>query len=466
MVIRLSHLTRLLAATAIATASIAADHATAQNFTETFAGGGSPAAPAAPIPWNPRNWDVQVHLRSYYDSPGTSIQHQADHGPMCEAPGADGLVTHPVSSVQDTVYQCANHLMTSFRADEYGLISVTAPTMVDFSGGEATISFEISTLSNSGRDWPAVVIQPFDESLALPLSDEWPDLNGYGRRALQFDLRDGAICPVVIRDFQRSEGASKFAGSCQWYKNIAEFTPPSAQTRQRVEITLSRTRVRVSVPALNLVWDDMSIADLGWDKGLVSLVHHSYTPFKDGNGGPNTWHWDTLEISPSTPVFINQAEPRWANQDGSVFQFSQPAPVNSFLRGSALGTKLELSFDGGTTWEVASYQPSLAPEGTQPTWQFWHPVPTGITQVMVRAGEPSVNWWSSAWVAKDLSVMALSTPPPATPAPTTPTPVPPVADPQPGATNECRRIDVIEQRIDGQWQELQRQVTPYSATSC
>lgn len=442
---------------------LAATAASAQSgfFTETFTGGGSPAAPAAPSPWNPPNWDVQVHVRSHYQTPGTSLTHDADHGPMCEAPGTAGLVTHPVTDVNDTVYQCANHVMTSFRADDYGLISLTPPVMVDFSGGEARISFEISTLTNSQRDWPAIVIQPFDESLALPLSEEWPDLNGYGRRAIQFDLKDGVICPVIVRDFERREGSNKFSGTCQWWQSIDEKITASAQARQRVEIVVSRTRVRVSVPALNLVWDDMTIADLGWDQGLISLIHHSYTPFKDGNGGPNTWHWDTLEVSPSVPVFINQAAQRWVNQDGGVFQFSEPAPQGAYLRGSALGTKLEVSFDNGVSWEIASYQPSLAPLGSQPTWQFWHPVPAGTTQVMVREGPPSVDWWSSAWVAKDLSLFALNSGQPSGNQASQPT-----NSPATPSLVQCRTVETVQQQINGTWVELNQRVTPYQAAGC
>ena len=431
------------------------------SFAETFAGGGSPAAPAAPQRWNPRDWDVQVHVRSHYEVPGQTLPHDADHGPMCEAPGANGMITHPVTDIEDTVYQCANHVMTSFRADDYGLISLTPPVMVDFSNGEARISFEISTLSNSQRDWPAVVVQPFDESLALPLSDEWPDLNGYGRRAIQFDLRDGVICPVIIRDFERREGSNKFNGTCEWWRNIEESVAPSAQTRQRVEIILSRTRVRISVPALNLVWDDMTIADLGWDQGLVSLIHHSYTPFKDGNGGPNTWHWDTLEISPSKPIFINQADRRWANQDGSVFQFSQPAPQGAHIRGSALGTRLEVSFDDGASWGIAKYQPSRAPLGSQPTWQFWHPVPAGTTRLMVRSGAPSVDWWSSGWVAKDISLFA-SIPL----AGNSQSRSPSVSEPAAPALVRCRTVETTQQEINGTWVDLTQQVTPYQAAGC
>ncbi|MBI1354737.1 MAG: hypothetical protein GC160_10345 [Acidobacteria bacterium] len=379
----------------------------AQTFSETFDGGHSPTAPGPPLPWNSADWDVQTHVRSAQEKLGALDPHDADHGPACEAPGEDGSVTHPVERIEDAVYQCANHVMTSFRADDYGLIALTPPALADFSQGEATIEFDISSWSDSARDWFGVVLQPFDDQLPLPVVEWLPDLNGFGRRALHFDFGGGVICPVVYRDFEAAEGGDKFAGDCRWWDSWDGYFEPSAMARRTIRITVSRTRVRVEMPEVGLVWADMSVADLGWDQAVVSLVHHSYTPFKDGNGGPNTWHWDDVSIEPARPLTILQAQRRWANADGEAFVFPSGAPAGAMLRGSAIGTRLELSFDAGLSWQTAARQPS---QKDSPVWQFLHPVPTGAREVRVRSGGVYPDWWSGGWIAKDLSLLAVEPP--------------------------------------------------------
>jgi hypothetical protein len=41
---------------------------------------------------------------------------------------------------------------------------------------------------------------------------------------------------------------------------------------------------------MSFIWADMGTDRLSWGQGLLGFQHHSYTPFKDRNGGPNTWH--------------------------------------------------------------------------------------------------------------------------------------------------------------------------------
>ena len=421
-------------------------------FTESFNGGHSPNDPGPPGPWNPEDWDVQTHIRSAYEMPGRTIPHEADHGANCEAPGEAGDVTHTVTDIGDTVYQCANHIMTSFRADDFGQIAVTPPALVDFSEDEATIKFDMSTLSDSPRDWPSLVIQNYADNLAQPLQSHWPDLNGFSRNAILFDFRDGVICPVVFRNFEAAEGGDKFSGSCRWWDDISNYLSRSAQKRVTFVITVSRSRIKVEIPEIGLVFDDMEIADLGWDRGLVSLLHHSYEPLKDGGVAANTWHFDNLEIAPAQPIFIAQSRRRWANEDRAEFDFPRAAPANAYLRGTAIGTKLQVSFDNGITWSTTRQQPSGLQD--KPTWQFWHPVPQGAKSVLVRAGEKSVAWWNSSWIAKDLSFFSLTTDysPPAPP------PGPALAD--------CRTVAKVSERINGKWVVLDRKVTNYQSRDC
>ena len=389
-----------------------------------------------------------MHRRSAYEAPGLLEPSEGHHGPNCEAPGHAGDVTHPIDNVYDAVYQCANHIMTSLRADDYGLIVLTPPALLDFSAGEATVRFDISTLSVSRRDWFSVAIQAYEDNLALPLKAGWPDLNGHGRNAIDFEFHDNRVCPVVYRNFVASEGKDIYRGSCQWWKGYDEVLTPSAQTRTTVEITVSRNRVRVSLPDHDLVWDDLELDDLGWDLALVSFLHHSYTPFKSGNGGPNTWHWDNVSIAPSKALTILPGDKRWVNEDNARVAFSKPAPAGSHLRGSAIGTQLEVSVDGGATWAVTTRQASA--KMAQPTWQFWHPIPAGTRDILLRAGLPQPNWWRSAWIAKDISIFAPTQDEVAPPAP----------------PKDCYVLRRVYEKVDNRWRLLQNADTAYSASDC
>ncbi len=426
----------------------------ASVFTETFDGGQTPQNPGSPISFSPTDWDIQVHIRSAYEKLGTLQPHEADHGPNCEAPGHDGLITHTVDNIDAAVYQCANHVMTSLQADDYGLISLTPPALVDFSKGEATIRFDLSTLSVSDRDWAGIVIQPWGDQLPLPISSSLPDLNGFGRHAIVIDLNRGAMCPIVYREFQATEGKNKFTGTCQWWKSLADVVTPSAQIRQTIQITISRNRIRVEMPEAGLVWDDMEIPNLDWEQGVVSFLHHSYTPFKDGHGGPNTWHWDNVEINPAIPITVLPAHQRWVNEDHAVLTFPSGAPEEAFLRGTAIGTKLEISFDNGVTWQQTRQQPSE--KMNKPTWQFWHPVPPGTREIVIRKGEKHPAWWSSRWIAKGISLFSrVSNVNPMDPPPPT----------MPNKT-ECRKVIEIQQRIAGQWTTLDTSETLYKGDNC
>ena len=426
----------------------------ASVFSETFDGGHSPQNPGPPVSFTPSDWDIQVHVRSAYEKLGTLQAHEADHGPNCEAPGHDGSITHTVDDIDEAVYHCANHVMTSLRADDYGLIALTPPSLVDFSSGEATIRFDLSTLSVSGRDWFGIVIQPWNDQLPLPISSSLPDLNGFGRSAIVIDLNSGAMCPKVYREFQVTEGKNKFAGTCQWWKSLEDVITPSAQTRQTIQVTISKNRVRVEMPEVGLVWDDMAIADLDWNQGVVSFLHHSYTPFKGGHGGPNTWHLDNVEINPARPFTVIPAQKRWVNEDQSVLTFPRKAPEGAYLRGTAIGTKVEISFDDGLTWQQTRQQPSQ--KNGKPTWQFWHPVPVGTKEISIRTGAKHSTWWSSKWIAKGMSLFALTTE------------AGPILPPSPPTPNEvdCRKVIGIQQRIGDEWTTLNSTTTSYTASDC
>lgn len=340
--------------------------------------------------------------------------------------------------------------MTSLRADDYGLIALTPPVLIDFSVTEATLQFDISTLSVSQRDWFGIVIQPWNEHLPMPIAEWLPDLNGFGRRAIHFDFHDGVICPVVYREFSPAEGGDKFAGSCRWWDSWEQYLSPSAQQSQTIKITLSSNRIKIEVPEIGLVWDDMKIDDLGWNKGVVSLLHHSYTPFKDGNGGPNTWHWDNVQIVPAQHFTIIRSDKRWVNQDNTQLTFNRPAPKKSFLRGSVIGTHLEISFDNGINWEPVNEQ--AAKKTNQPSMQFWHPIPSGTQSILLRSGNKHPQWWSSNWIAKDISLFSLETTPEH------------VSDPK--QQSECAIVKQILRLENSKWTIVDSGKVEYNAVDC
>jgi hypothetical protein len=81
--------------------------------------------------------------------------------------------------------------------------------------------------------------------------------------------------------------------------------------------------------------------------------------------------------------------------------FSQPAPADARLRFAGIGSNLEVSFDGGQTWQIAEIQ-------TQKTYteesfkSYWTPIPEGTTNVQFRGGP----WWGGDWHVRDISIWA------------------------------------------------------------
>ena len=106
------------------------------GFLATFDG-----QPTAPQTWHPTDWDMQVNIADSYRGDGTSMPlMQAHHGPDCGAPPA----THPITRLEDAVFVCKDHMMTSITGG-YGQIVLTPNAMVDFTDGEAVVTFDMST---------------------------------------------------------------------------------------------------------------------------------------------------------------------------------------------------------------------------------------------------------------------------------------------------------------------------------
>jgi hypothetical protein len=361
-------------------------------FTEIFDGD-----PSSPQPFSSPRWDVTVHSRDV-DTWEQLEPMQAGHGSDCAPPPA----THTLSSYENAVYICRNHVMTAINASGYGLIYLTPNHMVDFSQEEAVIRFDVSTLRTSSRDWIDVWITPPADHLQLPL-DEWlPDLSGDPRNAVHIRMGFGsprsAFSAAVVRNFENVE----VADTTTWI-GYEEFLEPSATRRDTVEIRLRRDHVKVGMPDYNFWWVDNPVEDLGWDVGVVQFGHHSYTPKKDcDNCTPNTWHWDNISIAPALPFTMERAQQREATPASPVVSFAQPAIEDARLRFVGIGGNLEVSFDGGSWQPVRRQLQEINRDDNFSSHMM--PIPPGTTRVQFR-GE---DWYGGEWRVRDISWWQMS----------------------------------------------------------
>jgi hypothetical protein len=421
----------------------------AGSFLETFDG-----VPSAPEPFtqlNQNNWDVSVHSNGEFlklsDTP-------AHHGTGCEPPvdANLNLVTHNTNTFEDAVFKCNGHVMTALNAGGYSLAYLTPNHMIDFSTGEAVLRWDMATLRTSGRDWMDVWLTPYEDNLVYPLEDWLPIQNGYPKRAIhiRMDNSNGSVFRVLkVDNFAASELAS-----CTWcpYESVMTTSP---KQRSTFELRISRTHIKLSMPGGQLdvngkpinggqefVWSNTNMPDLGWDKAIVQIGHHSYNPTKDCTVdptkpagytcSPDTWHWDNVSISNAQPFNMIKANKRyvytdWQTPANNPVVFNSPAPENAYLRFSAVGN-VEYSLDNGSTWQAATRQKAsreVIQGGHKPEHSsgYFIPVPQGTQTVSFRFSQD--GWYGGPFIAQDFAIWSL-TPGASTPLPTplpTPTPV-------------------------------------------
>ncbi|HVD30343.1 MAG TPA: hypothetical protein VNE19_01350, partial [Methylomirabilota bacterium] len=205
------------------------------TFLDTFDG-----APPAPTPWHPANWDVTVHSRDV-DTFTTLESMHAGHGTDCSAPPA----THDISSYDDAVFLCRDHVMTAINAGGYAVIYLTPNQLVDFSTSESVVRFDVSTLVTSGRDWIDFWITPFHENVQL-VGDIGPvDLNGLPRDAVHVRMNQFSGVTVfrgsVVRNFDEQPvgGLDSLA--------LERLVVPSAAVRTSFELRISRTHLKFGI---------------------------------------------------------------------------------------------------------------------------------------------------------------------------------------------------------------------------
>jgi hypothetical protein len=376
--------------------------------------------PPGPQPFSDPNWDVQVHSRDVWTA--TELESmEAAHGPDCGAPPA----THAVSHYKDAVFICKNHVMTAMNATGYGVIYLTPNVIADFSTGEAVISWDMSTLRASDRDWVDVWITPWEDNMALPLESWTPDLTGNPTNAIHVRMDgSGTAGPLDgrFRIFVIKDGVETNYGLSH---NYNDFLVQDAARRDKFELHISKTRIRLLMPGYNQVLADETIPALNWSTGIVQWGHHSYNPKKGfaPNAGPGTWHWDNMSVSPAIPFTMIHADRRYTN-NGTV-NFSAPAPADAFLRFAAQGGTVEVN-DGSGFRTVQPQQPGDGFEAAS----FFVPIRQGASSVQIRMSKAD-SWFQGPFFAKDFTIWAQGagqgqpTPSPTSPAPTvTPTKTP------------------------------------------
>jgi hypothetical protein len=378
-------------------------------------------------------FDIQVHSRDANTWGDNSLESmQNHHGADCSGPPA----VHANTSYAGAVFICNNHVMTSINASGYGEIVITPSQMADWTGGQATIQWEMSTQRQSLRDWPDLWITPWHQNLNLPFDAGDVDNQGVPVNAIHVDLNNSQSAWVLktVRNGVPSAELNSRISTPPIGSGIAA-TVNQAAVRQTFRLTVSRTRLRLervsSSTAPGAVYFDGNVPDLGFTQGVVQFAHHSYNPTKDGAGAPATWHWGEMAISPAAAFTVIKTHTRALFQNGSV-TFDAPAPANSWLRFTAVGS-VQYSVNGGTTYQNASKQAFVGhPEHASP---YFLPVPQGTQTVLFRLSADS--WYQGPFHAKDFAIWSRSAstqlPPAASPTPPAPTPTRPPSTPTPSS---------------------------------
>jgi len=378
-------------------------------FFETFDGD-----PNQPGQWTDENWDLTIHQRDQ-DKLYEMAPMPADHGANCEPPPA----THTITAFEDNLYICKNHMMTAnYGVSDnggYGLVYFAPNRLIDTTE-DWFIKFDMSTYRvNPARNWVDVWIVPFDKNLQLAIHEFDPDLQGAPIEGVQIRLRQENYFSITIHE-NGNETHLPFDNFTQ-YHDVLEM---SKKNRSTFYFGVVQGQLKVGLPEHGLWWHDQAAPDIfrrsAWKEAAVQFGHHSYTPDKlcefsffpsaCAQHGADTFHWDNMMMYPTKPFDLVQGSPRLITPSTAVKTFTpdRPAPAGSYLRFAGIGENLQVSFDNGATWQAAQEQAHSKTKQNNHFRSYWHPVPTGTTEVLFK-GE---NWFNGEleWAARDISFWA------------------------------------------------------------
>jgi hypothetical protein len=244
------------------------------------------------------------------------------------------------------------------------------------------------------------------DNLQLPLDSWLPDLNGPPKRAVHIRMDFSSANTIFLAEMINNFNPQAVKqNSSAGYQTVLT---PSPTRRDTFELDISQNHLKFGMPQYNLWWIDADIANPGWSQGVVQIGHHSYNPEKacnyNGTCGANTWHWDNVSIFPAKAFTIIRANQKNLNDGTSpIVNLASPTPANAFLRFAGIGTALEVSYDGGSTWKPAQVQSQMT-QIVEHFQSYWMPIPAGISQMSIRGQD----WWGGPWQVRDISVWSQS----------------------------------------------------------
>ncbi len=362
--------------------------------------------------------DVQIHQRDQQASADRSFQEMdADHGTDCSA-SANNLLfpTHVVTTYEQAVFVCKDHVMTAMHGDGYGEIVLTPSQMCDLSQtGQCVITWDMSTHPSSDRDWVTVNIASLEDQLSLYSAgpDIQPD-----------QFVPGHILELSSRDFltgfwAQNNNEDRIPG-CPYHPDDANgpvhcgWLADSKAVRDQFKITLRQhdfdfCKMTGEPDGQPICFFMNQPHELTASKLVVQFGHHNYTSEKghglDGckplsEGGPecppNTWHWDNFNLSPSVPFTIIHCGPRVTT--GGTVTCDAPAPANSFLRFAALG---KVTVNGQP---VSPKVPTNHPETQN---NYFVPIAAG-TKSFTFAFDTD-DWYNGPFLAQDIAIWSTDT---------------------------------------------------------
>lgn len=457
----------------------------AASWTETF--DGTPASPThyypvtGNVPWDVvlKGYDPGENTLTVSGSVETRGSNIGEHGTGCEAPTTgtsfnnDNSTTHLMTDQLDMMFQCNGHLMLSTGLSGYGAVYASPPASMDFSGGEALLTWDMSTKHTSSREWFSMVLSPFNqyEPLAyISVIEHIPADN------IHIEYGDGPAS-IQVHQYHSGDKYDVAGDSSTTIDSILAGygLSESSQRRDHWKVGLSSTHLRVcftpdAVGATETCLYDhdlpFSLASGTWSNNAVTQFtaeeynaekacidtqspppsnpldsnNLDHTAYGDATCPPNTWHIDNVSINPAqtfTVILPTGTFPVSFSGNGPhTINFPQAAPSGSYFEATWYGyrncswctgvsaAQLRTSTDGGSTWSSwanVSYLDNTA--GDDLGNQILTSVPTGTNAIQFQG---SSSWFSPS----SLNFIALrsatfvnpGTPTPTPTATNTPTP--------------------------------------------